>query len=114
MRSNEERVATVKRLAAEIERRKKLRQAKIMAMVAVAASLGLIIGASCAMPSIVKQMVGAGDYSSYDMAASMFSDMAFGYVVIALLAFVLGVCVTILCYRIRRIYREDSSNGGTN
>lgn len=114
MRSNEERVAAVKRRVAQIERQKKLRRAKIGAAAAIAACLGLIVGVSYFMPGIVSQMIGAEDYSGYDMAASMFSGMAFGYAVIALLAFVLGVCVTILCYRIRLLHQEDNSDGRTD
>lgn len=114
MRSHEERMAAVKRRVAEIERQKKLRRAKIGAAVAVAACLGLIVGVSCLMPGIVIQMIGVEDYSSYDMAASIFSGTAFGYAVIALLAFVLGVCVTVLCYRIRLLYQEDNSDARTD
>ena len=33
---------------------------------------------------------------------------ALGYIVIGILAFLLGVCVTILCFRLRRIDREDA------
>lgn len=114
MRSHEERVAAVRRRIAEIERQKRLRRARIGVGLAVAASLVLIIGASYFMPGIVGQMVGTEDYSNYDMAASMFSGMVFGYAVIALLAFVLGVCVTILCYRIHLIHQEDNSDGRTD
>lgn len=32
-----------------------------------------------------------------------------GYIVIGLLAFVLGVCVTILCFRIRLLNKEEQT-----
>ena len=35
---------------------------------------------------------------------------ALGYIVIGLLAFLLGVCVTILCFRLRQMSREDGQN----
>ena len=30
-----------------------------------------------------------------------------GYIIIGLLAFLLGVCVTILCFQLRRMHREN-------
>lgn len=35
------------------------------------------------------------------MAAGIFSGRSLGYLVVGLLAFVLGVCVTVLCVRLR-------------
>ena len=43
-----------------------------------------------------------------ETAASIFhSGAALGYIVIGLLAFLLGVCVTILCFRLRQMNHED-------
>ena len=105
MRSNEERVAEVKRRIAEKERQKKLRRSRIAAVSAVAACLVLILF----MPGIAGQLR-PGGYSDYEMAASMFGENgALGYIIIGLLAFLLGVCVTILCFRIRLLNREEQS-----
>ena len=93
MRSYEERVAETKRRIAKIEREKRLRRNTITMVSAVAACLVLLIGASLAMPGI---------------AASIFHDgAALGYIVIGLLAFLLGVCVTVLCFLLRQMNRED-------
>ena len=35
---------------------------------------------------------------------------ALGYIVIGLLAFLLGVCVTVLCFRIRQLSRESAQD----
>ena len=35
---------------------------------------------------------------------------ALGYIVIGLLAFLLGVCVTVLCFRLRQMNREDGQD----
>lgn len=32
-----------------------------------------------------------------------------GYMVIGLLAFILGVCVTVLCFRIRQLNKEEQT-----
>ena len=110
MRSHEERVAEAKRRIAKIEREKRLRRNTITMASAVAACLVLLIGVSLAMPGIAAK-IQAGDYSSFETAASIFhGGAALGYIVIGLLAFLLGVCVTVLCFRLRQMSREDGQN----
>lgn len=76
----------------------------------VVACLALLIGASFAMPGIAAS-IQAGDYAGFGTAASMYGDgEALGYIVIGLLAFLLGVCVTVLCFRLRQISREDGQD----
>ena len=110
MRSHEERVAETKRRIAKMEREKRLRRNTIAMASAVAACLVLLVGVSLAMPSIAAK-IQAGDYSGFETAASIFhSGAALGYIVIGLLAFLLGVCVTVLCFRLRQMNREDDQN----
>ena len=94
MRSHEERVAETKRRIAKIEREKRLRRNTITMASAVAACLALLIGVSLAMPGIAAS-IQTGDYSGFETAASIFhGGAALGYIVIGLLAFLLGVCVS--------------------
>ena len=109
MRSHEKRVAETKRRIAKIEREKRLRRNKITMASAVAACLVLLIGASLAMPGIAAS-IRTGDYSGFETAASMYGGGALGYIVIELLAFLLGVCVTVLCFRLRQMNREDGQD----
>ena len=109
MRSHEERVAETKRRIAQIEREKRLRRNTITMASAVAACLVLLIGASLAMPGIAAS-IQTGDYSGFETAASMYGGAALGYIVIGLLAFLLGVCVTVLCFRIRQLSRENAQD----
>ena len=110
MRSHEERVAETKRRIAARQREKRLRRNTITIASAVAACLALLIGASLAMPGIAAS-IQTGNYSGLETAASIFhGGAALGYIVIGLLAFLLGVCVTILCFRLRQMNREDGQN----
>mgnify|MGYP001637706687 CR=1 FL=1 len=110
MRSHEERVAETKRRIAKIEREKQRRRNTITMAAAVAACLALLIGASFAMPGIAAK-IQTGDYVGFETAASMYGgSAALGYIVIGLLAFLLGVCVTVLCFRLRQMNREDDQN----
>ena len=110
MRSHEERVAETKRRIAKIERAKRRRRNTITMASAVAACLALLIGASLAMPGIAAN-IQTGDYAGFETAASIFhGGAALGYIVIGLLAFLLGVCVTVLCFRLRQMSREDGQD----
>lgn len=110
MRSHEERVAETKRRIAKMEREKRLRRNTITMASAVAACLVLLAGASLAMPGIAAS-IQTGDYSGFETAASMYGGgAALGYIVIGLLAFLLGVYVTVLCFRLRQMNREDGQD----
>ncbi len=110
MRSLEERVAETKRRIAARQREKRRRRNTITMVSAVAACLVLLVGASLAMPGIAAK-IQTGDYSGFETAASIFhGGAALGYIVIGLLAFLLGVCVTVLCFRIRQLSRENAQD----
>ena len=93
MRSHEERFAETKRRIAARQRREQRRRSTITTLSAAAACLVLIVGVSFAMPGMVAGV-----------------RAALGYIVIGLLSFLLGVCVTVLCFRLRQMNREDSSD----
>ena len=105
MRSHEERVAAVKQRVAQIERQKRQRRNRLLALSA-AACLAVIVGVSFAMPGISEKLV-AGNYTEYETAASAVA----GYIIIGLLAFVLGVCVTILCFKLKAFQKKDKETG---
>ena len=110
MRSHEDRVAETKRRIAKIELEKRRRRNTITMASAVAACLALLIGASLTMPGIAAS-IQTGDYAGFETAASMYGGgAALGYIVIGLLAFLLGVCVTVLCFQLRQINWEDDQD----
>jgi uncharacterized membrane protein len=113
MRNTDERVAAVKLRVKEMKRQKQVRQGRIIGMSSVAASLLFIIGLSFAMPDMLVGLPG-GVPTYSGIAASIFDGCrGFGYVLIGVLAFSLGVSVTILCYRIRlrnQMIREDTED----
>ena len=110
MRSHEERVAETKRRIAQIEQKKRRRRNTVTMVSAVAACLVLLVGTSFVMPGIAAN-IQIGDYSGFETTASIFhGGAALGYIVIGLLAFLLGVCVTVLCFRLRQMNREDEQD----
>lgn len=114
MRNTEERVLAVRQRAREIERQKRIRKGRIVMVSYAAACLLLIVGLSFAMPGIMAGMP-ESEYAYFGAAAGIFDQNGrFGYVLIGLLAFLLGVSVTILSYRLRlgnRLKRKGSDDG---
>ena len=109
MRSHEERIAEVRRRIAEKERQKRRKQRRIAAISCIAACLAVIVGVSFVMPGIVGQ-IEPGASSGFETAATILGGgTALGYMVIGLLAFILGVCVTVLCFRIRQLDKEEQT-----
>ena len=109
MRSHEERIAEVRRRITEKERQKRRKQRRIVAISCIAACLAVIVGVSFVMPGIVGQIT-PGTSSGFETAATILGGgTALGYMVIGLLAFILGVCVTILCFRIRQLNKEEQT-----
>ena len=110
MRNTEQRVAAVKRRAKEIQRQKKARRGRTVGISSAAACLIFIVGLSFAMPGIMAGMAN-GAYTYVGAAASIFDGGGgFGYALIGLLAFALGVSVTILSYHIQLRSRRNREN----
>lgn len=102
MRSNEERVAAVKARIAEKEKQKKKHLSRAITVSSMAASIALIVVLSGIMPGMI-QRFDTDRLQKYKAAASIFGNGAgSGYIMIALIAFVLGICVTVFCFRVRR------------
>ena len=101
MRTDEERLKAMHKRAEQIARRNQVRKAWGITAAAIAASIALIVLVGMSMPGIVD-----GERSlvqDQGMSARVFSSSSIlGYVVIAILAFALGVSVTILCVRLKR------------
>ena len=97
MRTTAERLAAAKQRARELERQR--RRVRGILCAGTAACFAVIVSLALVMPGITEGFsdtaLGGG------MAVSIFSGRSLGYLVVGLLAFALGVCVTVLCVRLR-------------
>lgn len=110
MRSNEERVAAVKRRVRQLEAQRRRSRSRIAVLSSAVACLAIIVAAACAMPGVMERLT-AGNYAGYETAASIFGgSTTIGYIVIGLLAFVLGVLVTLLCFKLKDFDRRGGEN----
>lgn len=110
MRSTDERVADVKRRIKELTKQKKQKYHRLIALSAVVCLI-IIVGMGVSMPSIMERLA-QGDYTNTGiMAASIFYEGgAPGYVLVGLLAFTLGVCFTVLSYRMSRRNKQGDGD----
>lgn len=107
MRSTEERAAAVRRRARELERQSRARRGRIVGILSAAACLLFVVGLSLAMPGIMAGLPDGG-YAFSGAVAGIFDGRGgLGYVLVGLLAFVLGISVTILFCRIRLRSQKD-------
>ena len=70
-----------------------------------------IVICDIAMPGMTAQLQ-PDSCTGFETAASMYGGSdALGYIIVGLLAFLLGVCMTILCFRLRQMERDEKDEG---
>jgi len=107
MRTNSERAAAIEKRTGEIKQQRRTRQGRLAAVLSFAVCLVLIVGTALAMPGLMAKQGAAAGTGSGAMAGVFAQSSTAGYVLIGLLAFVLGCGVTILCHRLRQQNREE-------
>lgn len=102
MRTNEERQYLIHRRTLEIKREQRRRKQQIIGGTGIAACLAIIIGIGYVLSGVTKQASVSKINYMTGMASMLGRYEALGYVCIGILSFTLGVCVTVLLYRIRK------------
>ena len=111
MLTNEERIKAMHDRARDINRQRKNRKVAAARILSTAFCLMIVITTALLMPKLNDVNVSGSDSAS--MNASIFSGTAaLGYIVIGILAFILGVGVTIFCFRFKNKQEEDDSTKG--
>ena len=111
MRNHEERLEEVQKRIAQVQYKQKQRRSYMMAVSSVAICLVVIVGLASVMPGVAQNII-VSDYDTFKTTASIFTEgTMFGYLLIGLIAFVLGVCVTILCLHIHNLQKEEKEMG---
>ena len=106
MRTNEERAALVRQRTETIKEEQRRKKHKIrmtvLGGVSLAACLCLLVVMGSAMPQIISEF-GEAPVSHTSGAASLLAGSeTLGYVIVAIFAFLLGICVTLLLHVIHR------------
>lgn len=111
MRTNEERAGLVHKRAAEIKRERQKKKQRALDMSCIAACLILVIGLGLFMPELAAGIPSGEVHHAFGAASLVGSHAALGYILMGLMAFLLGVFVTVLLYRLhRRNERKQQEN----
>ena len=102
MRTNEERTGLIHQRTAEIKRERQKRNQRALDMTCIAACLLLVAGIGSFMPGLTAGIPGGEIHHASGAASLVGSHAALGYILMGLMAFLLGICVTVLLYRLRR------------
>ena len=105
MRTNEERIAAMHHRAAVLERERRERIYHVATSLAAAACFFMVICLSVFAPRITSTL----DFSELEgaMNASLFASAGtLGYVVVGIVAFLLGIALTMFCFRLKK-WKDD-------
>lgn len=101
MRTTEERIAAVHQKAAELETESRKKRVRIMQSASVAAGLICIVLMAFFMPDTTAML--NAPTAAENMRGSIFAENGvLGFIVIGILSFLLGVSVTVFCFRLRK------------
>lgn len=105
MRTSEERIAALHQRAAELEMEKRKHKVQMIQAISVTVCFVAVILLALILPGI------SGNFSqkvgSSGMSASIFSNsIVLPYIVIGILAFLLGISVTVFCIRLKK-WQDD-------
>lgn len=115
MRTDEERARLIHKRTAELRLEKQKRKQRALDAACMAACVLLIVCIGTMMPGLTAGAAGGSVAHSSGTASLVGSHAALGYIVMGLMAFLLGVCVTVLLYRLQQRSkgkkREDGRDG---
>ena len=111
MRANEERARLVHKRTAAIKRERQKKKQRALDIICIAACLILIVGIGSSMPGLAAGIPGVEVHHASGAASLVGSHAALGYILMGLMAFLLGVFVTVLLHRLhRRNERKQQEN----
>ncbi|MFI3172588.1 MAG: hypothetical protein R3Y58_09545 [Eubacteriales bacterium] len=106
MMENKDILLKVLNKADEIKIEKRRKKRKFYSITTLATSLMIIITLSFVMPSVIDTM-NMNLLSTNAYTGTFFADTPYlGYIIIGLIAFILGVVVTLICYKLKDNERD--------
>ena len=103
MRTNEERIRLVQEKTAQRKRERAQRRRRALDAACMAACLLLVAGAGTLMPGLMARATGSSVAHASGAASLIGDHAALGFILMGVLAFLLGVCVTVCLHRLRRM-----------
>ena len=111
MRTDDERAGLIHKRTAEVKRERQKKKQRALDAICIAACLILVVGIGLFLPGLAAGIAGSEVHHASGAASLVGSHAALGYILMGLLSFLLGVCVTVLLYRLhRRNERKQREN----
>lgn len=109
LKSNEQRIEEMHRRALNIEKNDRQAKAKLYYICAAAVTAAAMFFIVVILPGMYRSGDISGTFSG--MYGSVFSEgTALNYIVVGILAFVLGVALTIFCFKLNKWQKEKTHN----
>ena len=109
MLTNEEKIKKIHARTAELKAEKNRRRIKIYSAVSAAACVALVIGLAVMMPSFNDTFITNSAMEGF--SGSILSENGvLGYIIIGILAFILGSAVTVFCFKLKKWQDSGSSD----
>ncbi len=109
MWTNEERLAALHARASELEKERRAKRVRVLQTAGVCLCLAAVIALAALMPGLTASIT--PEAAADSMRASIFAgSRALGYIVIAVVAFLLGAAVTVFCFRLKK-WRGGADKG---
>lgn len=102
MQSNPERMERIRRRTAQLQRQRRERRQRGIDTACVAVCLVLVVWIGVLMPGWAADGSTGTVLPAAGTASLIASSTALGYILMGILSFCLGVCVTVLLYRLHR------------
>ena len=101
MRTDEDRIQAMHRRAVDIKKEKRQFRVRLISAAGISICIAAIILMAVCMPGFSGYYV--ADTSATGMHASIFNGNSFlGLIIIGIVSFLLGIAVTILCFRLKK------------
>ena len=111
MRTSEELAGRIRKRTAEIKRERQNKNRRAWDRLCIAVCLILVVGSGSFISGLAADVPGGEIHHTSGAASLIGSHAALGYILMGLMAFLLGVCVTMLLYRLhRRNERKQREN----
>lgn len=109
MRTFEERAHLIHKRTEELRRKERKRKMLMIDAACTAACLLAVIGVGAYMPVIAGSITNVEESHSTGAASIVGEQIWTGHIMVALLGFLAGMCLTVLLYRLHRRSKEDQS-----
>ncbi len=109
MMENKDIVSEVLKRADKIKEEKARKRALMIRITTAAASLLLILSVSAFMPMIIDSVSSNNPTNYIHMGTIFSSSSALGYIVMGIGSFLLGIVVTLICYRVKDKNNEEEN-----